>query len=167
MQQLLSAETAPLDPASFFTPVQGGVEPGGGAATRLSGPSGGAAARAVFGTDGQLLAITQERRELVCSVIGLMVKLGLVAVAGVSLVRIAAAYQQRMDRNGEIVAVLELERARLARARERFDQLFMVEGEQRLIREQSQWIAPNRLRVVWQQLQPPAASGKARPPAQR
>ena len=55
-----------------------------------------------------------------------------------------------MDRNGEIVAVLELEKARLARARERFDQLFMVEGEQRLIREQSQWIAPNRLRVVWQ-----------------
>jgi hypothetical protein len=26
----------------------------------------------------------------------------------------------------------------------------MVEGEQRLIREQNQWIAPNRLRVVWQ-----------------
>lgn len=105
---------------------------------------------AVFGTDGHLLAITQERRELVCSVIGLMVKLGLVAVAGVSLVRLAGAYQQRMDRNGEIVAVLELEQARLARARERFDQLFMVAGEQRLIREQSQWIAPNRLRVVWQ-----------------
>jgi len=105
---------------------------------------------AVFGTDGHLLAITQERRELVCSVIGLMVKLGLVAVAGVSLVRLAGAYQQRMDRNGEIVAVLELEKARLARARERFDQLFMVAGEQQLIREQSQWIAPNRLRVVWQ-----------------
>ena len=116
---------------------------------------------AVFGTDGHLLAITQERRELVCSVIGLMVKLGLVAVAGVSLVRLAGAYQQRMDRNGEIVAVLELEKARLSRARERFDQLFMVAGEQRLIREQSQWIAPNRLRVVWQsppQPTPPSSS---------
>jgi len=98
---------------------------------------------------------------LVCSVIGLMVKLGLVAVAGVSLVRLAGAYQQRMDRNGEIVAVLELEQARLARARERFDQLFMVAGEQQLIREQSQWIAPNRLRVVWQSappLTPPSSS---------
>jgi hypothetical protein len=116
---------------------------------------------AVFGTDGHLLCITQERRELVCSVIGLMVKLGLVAVAGVSLVRLAGAYQQRMDRNGEIVAVLELEKARLARARERFDQLFMVAGEQQLIREQSQWIAPNRLRVVWQSappLTPPSSS---------
>jgi large subunit ribosomal protein L2 len=41
-----------------------------------------------------------------------------------------------MDRNGEIVAVLELEKARLARARERFDQLFTVAGEQRLIHGQ-------------------------------
>ena len=105
---------------------------------------------AVFTTDGQLLAVNQERREMVCSVIGLTIKLGLVAVTGLSLVRIAGAYQQRMDSNGEIVAVLELEKARLERARERFDDLFMVEGEQRLIREQSQWIAPNRLRVIWQ-----------------
>lgn len=105
---------------------------------------------AVFGTDGHLLAVSQERRELVCSVIGLAVKIGLVAVTGLSLVRIAGAYQHRMDSNGEIMAVLDLEKARLERARERFDALFMVEGEQRLIREQSQWIAPNRLRVIWQ-----------------
>ena len=118
---------------------------------------------AVFGTDGHLLAISQERRELVCSVIGLLVKLGLVAVAGVSLVRLAGAYQQRMDRNGEIVAVLELEKARLARARERFDQLFMVAGEQRLIREQSQWIAPNRLRVVWQTPSKPTPPSSSHP----
>jgi hypothetical protein len=118
---------------------------------------------AVFGTDGHLLAVTQERRELVCSVIGLLVKLGLVAVAGVSLVRLAGAYQQRMDRNGEIVAVLELEKARLARARERFDQLFSVAGEQRLIREQSQWIAPNRLRVIWQAPSQDSPSSSANP----
>ena len=73
-----------------------------------------------------------------------------IAVAGVSLMRLAGAYQQRMERQGEITAVLELETAKLAKARERFDTLFRIEGEQRLIREQSQWIAPNRLRVVWQ-----------------
>ena len=105
---------------------------------------------AVFGTDGALLSIRQERPELLCSVIGLMVKLGLIAVAGVSLMRLAGAYQQRMERQGEITAVLELETAKMAKARERFDTLFRIEGEQRLIREQSQWIAPNRLRVVWQ-----------------
>lgn len=112
----------------------------------------------MFTTDGQLLAVSQERRELVCSVIGLSLKIGLVLVSAISLVRIAGAYQQRMDSNGEIVAVLELEKARLQRARERFDDLFMVEGEQRLIREQSQWIAPNRLRVIWQSAEAPVRS---------
>jgi hypothetical protein len=65
-----------------------------------------------------------------------------------------------MQRQGEISAVLELEKAKLARARERFDQLFHAEGEQRLIREQSQWIAPDRLRVVWNS-QEPSSSGTA------
>lgn len=100
--------------------------------------------------DAELISLSSERRELLCSVIGLAVKVGLVAVAGVSLFRLAGAYQQRMERQGEISAVLELQSARLNKARSRFDQLFITEGEQRLIREQSQWIAPNRMRVVWQ-----------------
>ena len=101
-----------------------------------------------------LQALSSERQELLCSVIGLALKVGLVVVAGVSLVRLATAYQERMERQGELSAVLGLERAKLSKARERFDHLFMVEGEQRLIREQNQWIAPNRLRVVWQQPTP-------------
>ena len=101
-----------------------------------------------------LQALSSERQELLCSVIGLALKVGLVVVAGVSLLRLASAYQERMERQGELSAVLDLERAKLSKARERFDHLFMVEGEQRLIREQNQWIAPNRLRVVWQQATP-------------
>ena len=101
-----------------------------------------------------LQALSTERQEFLCSVIGLALKVGLVVVAGVSLVRLASAYQERMERQGELAAVLDLERAKLSKARERFDHLFMVEGEQRLIREQNQWIAPNRLRVVWQQANP-------------
>lgn len=101
-----------------------------------------------------LQALSSERQELLCSVIGLALKVGLVLVAGVSLVRLATAYQERMERQGELSAVLGLEQAKLSKARERFDHLFMVEGEQRLIREQNQWIAPNRLRVVWQQATP-------------
>ncbi len=103
-----------------------------------------------YGRESQLLSLSAERQELVCSLIGLAVKLGLIALTGVSLFRLAGAYQQRMESQGEIAAVLELENAKLVKARERFDALFMVEGEQRLIREQSQWIAPNRLRVIWQ-----------------
>lgn len=100
---------------------------------------------------GAVASLSSERRELICSLIGLTVKLTLVVVAGTSLVRLAGAYRERMDRQGELAAVLQIEEGKLARARERFDALFTVEGEQRLIREQNQWIAPNRLRVVWKQ----------------
>lgn len=117
----------------------------------VTGPAASSVASSVTGLpqpNPQAVAVL-DQRELVCSVIGLTVKLGLVIVAGVSLARLATAYQERMERQGELAAVLDLENAKLAKARERFDHLFMVEGEQRLIREQSQWIAPNRLRVVW------------------
>ena len=76
-------------------------------------------------------------------------KLSLALVAGVSLVRLAGAYQQRIDRYGEISAVLDIQQAKLLKAQSRFDHLFATGGEQRLIQEQDQWIAPNRLRVVW------------------
>lgn len=103
---------------------------------------------------GAAASLSTERRDRHCSMIGLTVKFGLVLMAGVSLVRLAGAYQERMDRQGELAAVLQLEQAKLAKARDRFDTLFGVEGEQRLIREQNQWIAPNRLRVVWKSASP-------------
>ncbi|MEB3157219.1 MAG: hypothetical protein VKO26_07275 [Cyanobacteriota bacterium] len=108
----------------------------------------------VVSSGAEMLSLREDRREMVCSVIGLSVKLGLVVMAGVSLFRLAGAYQARMERQAELAAVLELEKAQLAKARDRFDELFMVAGEQKLIREQSQWIAPNRLRVVWQSTDP-------------
>ncbi|MFM7086654.1 MAG: hypothetical protein ACKOXO_06655 [Cyanobium sp.] len=132
----------------WFTAGQAGAAAAPAAASPMRTPqplSAGAAA--------EVITLSSERRELLCSVIGLSVKLGLVAVAGVSLMRLAGAYQNRMDRQAEIAAVLELQTAKLTRARARFDELFMIAGEQRLIREQSQWIAPNRMRIVWQSRQ--------------
>lgn len=111
---------------------------------------------AVFSADGRLIGVSSERQELLCSLIGLLVKCSLVTVVSISLLRLAVAYQERMDRQGELSAVLEIEQGKLAKARERFDQLFGIGGEQQLIREQSQWIAPNRLRVLWNQ--PPAST---------
>ena len=131
-----------------FPPLGPRVEAAGGPG------KGSAASLAVLPPEGPRIALSRERQELLCSVIGLLVKVGLIAVAGVSLLRLAGAYQQRMERQGEMTAVLELETAKLIKARERFDLLFRVEGEQRLIREQSQWIAPNRMRVVWQESGP-------------
>jgi hypothetical protein len=93
-------------------------------------------------------------QELLCSGIGLTLKLSLAVVAGVSLVRLAGAYQQRLDRYGEISAVLDIQKAKLLKAQNRFDSLFAIGGERRLIQEQDQWIAPDRLRVVWKPASP-------------
>jgi hypothetical protein len=92
-------------------------------------------------------------QELICSLIGLSLKLGIGLVALVSLARLAGAYQERLDRYGEIRAVLDIQQAKLLKAQHRFDQLFSTGGEQKLIQEQDQWIAPNRMRVVWKQPQ--------------
>jgi hypothetical protein len=102
--------------------------------------------------------LSNERRELLCSVIGLTVKIGVSCVALVSLCRISGTYQERLDRNGELSAILDIENAKLNKAQERFDSLFATDGEQRLIREQDQWISPNRLRVVWEAAKNPFPS---------
>ena len=90
-----------------------------------------------------------DKRELQCSLLALMAKLGLVLLGGVSLLRLSGAYQERLDRHGEIAAVLDVESAKLHTLQQRFDRLFTIGGEQRLIGEQDQWIAPNRVRIVW------------------
>lgn len=90
-----------------------------------------------------------DRRELQCSLLALAAKFGLVLLSGVSLLRLSGAYQQRLERHGEIAAVVDVESAKLQSLQQRFDRLFTVGGEQRLIAEQDQWIAPNRVRIVW------------------
>jgi len=90
-----------------------------------------------------------DRREFQCSLLALAVKLGLVLLGGVSLLRLSVAYQERLDRHGELAAVVDVESVKLQGLQQRFDRLFTVGGEQRLIGEQDQWIAPNRVRVVW------------------
>ncbi|MGL6134644.1 MAG: hypothetical protein ACRC1L_10720 [Prochlorococcaceae cyanobacterium] len=140
------------------------VQPWPAGSTEPASPA--LAARPALIEAGAAASLSSERRDLICSLIGLTVKLGLVAVAGISLVRLAGAYQERMDRQGELAAVLQLEQVKLTRARERFDALFTVDGEQRLIREQNQWIAPDRLRVVWNQPAAQASPAVAAQPVQ-
>ena len=95
------------------------------------------------------LQLQVERREILCSALALAVKLGLVALGGVSLVKLSFAYQERLDRHGELAAVVEVESSKLNQLQQRFDRLFTLGGDRRLMDEQDQWIAPNRLRVIW------------------
>ncbi len=90
-----------------------------------------------------------DRQELHCSLIALGAKVGLILLGCVSVVRLSVAYQERLARHGEIAAVVAVETAKLESLQSGFDRLFTLGGEQRLLENQDQWIAPNRLRVVW------------------
>ena len=90
-----------------------------------------------------------DRQELHCSLIALGAKVGLILLGCVSVVRLSVAYQERLERHGEIAAVVAVETAKLESLQSGFDRLFTLGGEQRLLENQDQWIAPNRLRVVW------------------
>ena len=96
-----------------------------------------------------LLQHQNDRRELLCSSLALAVKVGLIFLGSVSLVRLSVAYQERLDRHGELAAVVDVEANKLLGLQQRFDTLFTLGGDKRLMDEQEQWIAPNRLRVIW------------------
>ena len=85
-----------------------------------------------------------DQQELQCSLLALAAKAGLVLLGCVSLIRLSVAYQERMDRHGEISAVVSIETAKLETLQQRFDRVFSIGGEKRLISEQDQWIGPHR-----------------------
>ena len=95
------------------------------------------------------LQLQEQRREINFSLLALTMKLGLVSLCVVTLFKLSIAYQERLDRHGELVAVLNLESAQLKTLQQRFDRLFTLGGGIRLMGEHDQWIAPNRLRVIW------------------
>ena len=90
-----------------------------------------------------------DRREVQCSLLALTVKAGLIILGVISLIRLSGAYQERLARHGELAAVVEVESVKLNTLQQRFDRLFSIGGEKRLMGEQDQWIAPNRLRIIW------------------
>ena len=76
-------------------------------------------------------------------------KVGLFALAVSSLLKLGVASHHRIQRHAEISSVLEIESLRLRSLQNRFDRIFTIGGDRRLIDEQDQWIAPNRVRIIW------------------
>ena len=95
------------------------------------------------------LQMQEQQRELVYSLIALVMKLGLLLVGSASLVKLGIASHQRMVRYSELSSVLEVESVSLIRLQERFDRFFTIGGDMRLMDENDQWIAPNRRRIIW------------------
>ncbi len=95
------------------------------------------------------LQLQEQQRELIYSVIALVMKLGLLLIGTSSLVKLGIASHQRVVRYSELASVLDLESVRLVSLQKRFDRFFTIGGDKRLMDENDQWIAPNRIRVIW------------------
>ena len=95
------------------------------------------------------LQLREQRRELIYSLIALAMKLGLLLIGTASLVKLAIASHHRVGSYKELSSVLNIESVKLNRLQERFDRFFTIGGDRRLMDENDQWIAPNRIRVIW------------------
>ena len=89
------------------------------------------------------------RLELFYSYWALILKFGLLVVFSTSLVNLGLASHQRVNRNLELSYLLEKESKKLHLLQKRFDEMFTNGGEQKFLKEQDQWIAPNSVRVIW------------------
>tara|TARA_Y100001968_G_C19055390_1_gene571151 strand:+ start:146 stop:568 length:423 start_codon:yes stop_codon:yes gene_type:complete len=95
------------------------------------------------------LQLKQERRELFYSLIALSMKMGLLVLFAGSFFKLGFASHQRVRRHSEITSLLKYETIKLEKLKKRFDRLFTIGGDQRLMEEQGQWIAPNTVRIIW------------------
>ncbi len=105
--------------------------------------------RVAAATLASTLQLQQQQRELVYSVIALVMKIGLLLIGTTSLFKVGLASYQRLGSYNELSSVLDVESVKLIALQERFDRFFTIGGEKRLMDENDQWIAPNRIRVIW------------------
>ena len=95
------------------------------------------------------IQLQEQRRELIYSFIALAMKLGLLLIGTTSLVKLGISSHQRIGRYTELSSVLDVESIKLIRLQERFDRFFTIGGDRRLMDENDQWIAPDRIRIIW------------------
>ena len=105
--------------------------------------------RVAAATLASTLQLQEQQRELVYSVIALAMKIGLLLIGTTSLFKVGLASHQRLGSYTELSSVLDVESVKLIALQERFDRFFTIGGEKRLMDENDQWIAPNRIRVIW------------------
>ena len=95
------------------------------------------------------IQLREQRRELIYSLIALVMKLGLLLLGTTSLVKLGLSSHQRMGRYAELSSVLNVESVKLVKLQKRFDRFFTIGGDRRIMDENDQWIAPDRIRVIW------------------
>ncbi len=95
------------------------------------------------------LQLQEQRRELMYSIITLIMKIGVLAIFSASLVKLGISSHQRVRRQMELSSALRFESKKLEELNLSFDRLFTIGGDRRLVEDQDHWIAPNSVRVIW------------------
>ena len=95
--------------------------------------------------------LQEERREIIYSLIALGMKVGFLVLAISTLLKLGLTSLHRIQRYSEISSALNAENVKMRILQKRFDNLFTIDGERRLMNEQEQWIAPNRVRIMWKE----------------
>ena len=95
------------------------------------------------------LQLQEQQRDFIYSLIALAMKIGLLTIGTLSLIKLGIASYQRVVRHSELSSALNTQSEKLITLQKRFDTLFTIGGDRRLMDEQDQWIAPDRVRVIW------------------
>ena len=95
------------------------------------------------------MQLQEQQREFAYSVIALIMKLGVLVVVVSSITKLGLASHKRLTSYVGLASALDIESQQLKKVQKRFDRLFTIGGHRRLMDEQDQWIAPNRIRIVW------------------
>ena len=107
----------------------------------------------VFRIDAATLAsniqLQEEKRDFTYSLIALTMKAGIIFIGITTLLKLGVSSHTRISRYSELSSVLNVETYKLSTLKTRFDKFFTLGGDRRLMNEQEQWIAPDRIRIIW------------------
>ena len=113
------------------------------------GPSASRAKKVDAATKASMIQLQADQRELIYSSFAFLMKIGLLSLGIASLLKMGSASHQLVKRHIELSSVLQFEKNKSEQLNLRFDRLFTIGGDTRLMEEQTQWITPNSIRVIW------------------
>ncbi len=93
--------------------------------------------------------IKQQKHENFVSLVFLIIKICFSLLAVISLIKLGYSSKVRLTRLREIKGSYSYEKYRFDLLKNRFDDLFSAEGEQRFMKDQDQMISRDIIRVIW------------------
>jgi len=98
---------------------------------------------------GSVFLKRQQKQDDFVSLIFLIIKITFSLLAIISLIKLGYSSKVRLTRLREIEDSFLYEQYRFNKLKDKFDDLFSSEGEQRFMKDQDQMISRDIIRVIW------------------